>query len=163
MEEATEGGTVALSYRELADRLGVALGAAKARARRGGWARLPGNDGTMRVQVPTAALRDSRTLPEALPQSYPSQEPGPAQAVLITALAAQAEAHCAELARLDAAHRVELERAAQGHAGELLRLREGHAAELERLRAAHTGELARTAQPTAEPPFRRRLWTWLRR
>lgn len=163
IREATEGGTVALSYRELASQLGVALEAAKARARRGGWARLPGNDGTIRVQVPVKVLEASRTVLETLPPSSLIQGPEDVQVTLQVALAAQTEAHRAELARLDSAHQGELERAAQGHAAEMARLHEGHAAELARLQAAHMGELARSEQRLTEPPSRRGLWRWLHR
>lgn len=107
-EGYAEGNTVALTYRELAGRLGVAVEAAKARARRGGWTRLPGNDGLVRVQVPTEALRMPRAAPEVLPQPNPTSEVEPSLTVLHAALDAQAEAHQGELARLGEAHAVVL-------------------------------------------------------
>jgi hypothetical protein len=48
-----------MTYRQLADSLGVSLRAAEARVRRAGWRREPGNDGAARVAVPEGALREA--------------------------------------------------------------------------------------------------------
>jgi hypothetical protein len=56
-----------LTYRQIAVRLGVSVEAARRRALRGKWARMPGNDGTTRVMLPddwrppgTPDVRDDR-------------------------------------------------------------------------------------------------------
>lgn len=58
MPEQTEN----LTYRQLADRLGLSLEAARARVRRGGWLKITDNHGIVRVSVPVLALnRPGRT------------------------------------------------------------------------------------------------------
>ena len=52
MAEQTEN----LTYRQLADRLGLSLEAARARVRRGGWLKITDNHGIVRVSVPVLAL-----------------------------------------------------------------------------------------------------------
>jgi len=52
MTEQTEN----LTYRQLADRLGLSLEAARARVRRGGWLKITDNHGIVRVSVPVLAL-----------------------------------------------------------------------------------------------------------
>lgn len=47
-----------LTYRDLADRLGVSLGAAKARVRRAKWSVSMGNDGVAQVKIPNDDLQD---------------------------------------------------------------------------------------------------------
>ncbi len=155
-----EGATIALSYRELADRLGVAVEAVKARARRGGWAKVPGNDGAVRVQVPVAALGEPKKARDALPRPVLAQGTEPALIAFQAALDAQVEAHRAELGRLDAAHRAELERMAQGHAAELDRLGEAHRAELARLEAGREAVVERFQEA---PGLRGRVIRWLAR
>lgn len=51
-----------MTYREIAQALGVTLRAAEARARRGRWRRQQGNNGVARVEVPVGAL-DPATRP----------------------------------------------------------------------------------------------------
>ncbi len=48
--------TLAKTFAEFADTLGVKLASAKARARRGKWPKTKGSDGRLRVQVPRAVL-----------------------------------------------------------------------------------------------------------
>ncbi|PDS61266.1 hypothetical protein CO653_34150 [Rhizobium anhuiense] len=48
--------TEMMTYRELADRLGVKLESARKTVRRKGWRRVDGNDGTIRIAVPVEAL-----------------------------------------------------------------------------------------------------------
>ena len=55
MAEKTED----LTYRQLADRLGLSLDAARARVRRGKWLKITDNHGTVRVSVPLSALNKS--------------------------------------------------------------------------------------------------------
>ncbi|MBS1104466.1 hypothetical protein JK202_15970 [Gluconobacter sp. Dm-62] len=52
MAEQTEN----LTYRQLADRLGLSLEAARARVRRGGWLKITDNHGIVRVSVPVLVL-----------------------------------------------------------------------------------------------------------
>jgi len=60
---ADNGATETLAYRELADRLGISVKAAKARAKRhedaGRWFRFQGNDGRVRVRVPVQDLESA--------------------------------------------------------------------------------------------------------
>lgn len=56
--------TRALGYAELADRLGIALKSAKARARRSRWQRITGNDGKTLVQVPIDVLGEGAMTPD---------------------------------------------------------------------------------------------------
>lgn len=49
---------VTITYRALAERLGISLGAAKARVRRARWSVSVGNDGVALVRVPADDLRD---------------------------------------------------------------------------------------------------------
>ena len=58
-----------LTYRDIAVRLGVSVEAARRRALRGKWARMPGNDGMTRVRPPDD-LSDHRT-PDVRPDAVP--------------------------------------------------------------------------------------------
>jgi hypothetical protein len=48
--------TEMLTYKELAERLGVKLESARKTVRRKGWRRVDGNDGTVRIAVPVEVL-----------------------------------------------------------------------------------------------------------
>lgn len=52
--------TIALTYEQVAQRLGIEVASAKARARRGNWRRVPGNDGKTVVFVPRDALETEK-------------------------------------------------------------------------------------------------------
>ena len=71
---------VTLTYRELADRLGLSLDAAKSlgkrRARSGRWSRWTGNDGTARLRVPVDDLGQPGVDPGEQPQGSPQADPG---------------------------------------------------------------------------------------
>jgi len=74
MAEQTE----TLTYRQLADRLGLSLEAARARVRRGGWLKITDNYGTVRVSVPVSTLnvpteQDKRADPSVHPERAPEQ------------------------------------------------------------------------------------------
>ena len=124
-----DGETVALSWADAAVRLGIEIGSVKARARRGRWHRVTGNDGRVLVHVPTAALEQERVAKAEAAQQEPPTPPG---ADISAVLAALEATHVAELTSLQ-----------QGAAAALERLRDAHAAELERLGAAHTAEADR--------------------
>lgn len=55
--------TEALTYRELAERLGIKPESARKMAQRKRWKRVIGNDGCSRVQVPLEALEAPRDVP----------------------------------------------------------------------------------------------------
>ena len=57
--------TESLTYRELADRLGVKVESARKTVQRRRWQRTTGNDGQVRVMVPVQALPQSQGLPLA--------------------------------------------------------------------------------------------------
>ncbi|NVN06746.1 hypothetical protein HW509_14285 [Asaia spathodeae] len=74
MAEKTE----TLTYRQLADRLGLSLEAARARVRRGGWLKITDNYGIVRVSVPVLALnvppeQNERVDPDVHPERTPGQ------------------------------------------------------------------------------------------
>jgi uncharacterized small protein (DUF1192 family) len=95
-----------LTYGEAAVRLGVSIDAIRRRAARGHWARMPGNDGKARVQVP---------------DDLPIQRLGAAQddaPTLVRALEAHIATLKADIERLTAELAGEKERAATDLAGE---------------------------------------------
>lgn len=70
--------TEILTYRQLADRLGLSLEAARARVRRGGWLKITDNYGIVRVSVPVSTLnmpteQDKRVDPGVHPECTPEQ------------------------------------------------------------------------------------------
>lgn len=72
MAEQTEN----LTYRQLADRLGLSLEAARARVRRGGWLKITDNHGTVRVSVPVFALNKTPEQTERVdPDVHPVRPP----------------------------------------------------------------------------------------
>ncbi len=69
-----------MTYAELGDALGCSPAAARARAKRRGWRRQPGNDGVARVLVPDGEdLAPLRPPPvqRTGPESAPGTDPGP--------------------------------------------------------------------------------------
>ena len=62
-----------LTYRELADRLGLSLDAARARVRRGRWLKSMDDDGVVRVSVPLSALNKTPEQDENIP-SYEGEK-----------------------------------------------------------------------------------------
>jgi len=75
--------TVAVTYRELAERLGIKLESARKTAQRKRWRRSMANDGTARVHVPLEAL----IIPETVPTDVPGTG-APALEARISALEA---------------------------------------------------------------------------
>jgi len=75
--------TIALTYRELADRLGIKPESARKTAQRKRWRRSTANDGTARVHVPLEALVVPGTVPADVPGT-----PVPALEARISALEA---------------------------------------------------------------------------
>lgn len=67
--------TESLTYRELAEMLGVKPESARKTAQRKRWKRVTGNDGLARVLVPIEALARPQDVPEDIPvDSHPLQE-----------------------------------------------------------------------------------------
>lgn len=60
--------TEQLTYRQIADRLGLSVDAARARVRRGGWLKITDNSGTVRVSVPAHALTTPNMQGEQTPE-----------------------------------------------------------------------------------------------
>lgn len=75
--------TVSLTYRELADRLGVKLESARKNVLRKKWQRVTGNDGTVRILVPLDAIPQS--------EDSPSDSQGDSPALNIRELQAKVE------------------------------------------------------------------------
>ena len=93
-----------LTYRDIAVRLGVSVEAARRRALRGKWARMPGNDGMTRVRPPDD-LSDHRT-PDVRPDAVPNNPVHELQAQitrLAGELAGKSEALIEARARAEAA------------------------------------------------------------
>ncbi|MBP0441508.1 hypothetical protein [Tianweitania sediminis] len=67
---------VSMTYRELADRLGMKPESARKAVRRKGWTRTVGNDGMARVLVPQEDLPPVSGTAEALPPARPADGPG---------------------------------------------------------------------------------------
>jgi len=70
--------TEILTYRQLADRLGLSLEAARARVRRGGWLKITDNHGIVRVSVPVSTMnvpteQDKHVDPNVHPERTPEQ------------------------------------------------------------------------------------------
>lgn len=64
--------TISLTYRELADRLGVKPESARKAVQRKRWRRVTGNDGTTRILVPVEALPQSRDDAPDSPEDSPA-------------------------------------------------------------------------------------------
>ena len=58
---------LSLTYAELAERLGVSVDGARMKAKRAGWPKVKGNDGTMRVTVEDAELTPAERSPNVRP------------------------------------------------------------------------------------------------
>ncbi len=86
-----------LTYRQIAVRLGVSVEAARRRALRGKWARMPGNDGMTRVMLP-----DDWHPPGAPDVRADSDRVSSADATTIKALEAHVETLKAQLAAAEA-------------------------------------------------------------
>jgi hypothetical protein len=70
-----------LTYRDLAERLGISVEAAQQKARRGRWSRREGNDGRRLVLVPYEAMGVPTipgTTPPTMPDTIPPAVPAPA-------------------------------------------------------------------------------------
>ena len=92
--------TVTLTYRELADRLGVKTDSARKTVQRKRWRRAAGNDGTIRIDVPIDALPVPQ---DVLGDVTPDSGPDPILfAKLEIEIAGLKELVAAERARADA-------------------------------------------------------------
>lgn len=110
------GQTVNLTYRELADRLGISFDAAKSRARRAKWPKIRGNDDAIRLLIPfddlqAAATRRPRVDTSDTPEQ-PTHVDTPSDTPTDTALSALAHALKAANQRADEA----VQRAAKAEA-----------------------------------------------
>jgi transcriptional regulator with XRE-family HTH domain len=114
--------TVALTYADLAERLGIEVASAKTRATRSRWHRTRSNDGRALVHVPIEALAAAKDQPRH------------------TAPQAEAPPHLA--------HEAELRRLQENHQAELRRLEENYQAELRRLQEIHEAWLRRQDEAT---------------
>lgn len=95
--------TKLLTYRELADALGVKIDSARRTARRKAWRREAGNDGQARVHVPIEALPDPTDSPQDCPTDSPEDDARAIVPVLEAQIEGLKELVAAEKARADAA------------------------------------------------------------
>lgn len=94
-----------LTYRELADRLGIKLDSARRMARRKGWRRETGNDGTARVHVPVEYMSRPTDAPQDSPKDSPPDAPADVVPMLEERIRGLVELVASEKARADAAER----------------------------------------------------------
>jgi hypothetical protein len=155
-----------MTYRGIAEQLGVSIEAAKARVRRAGWRVERGNDGRALVIVPPGALDElpatkrPRRKGIAIGASKPDRDRGykdlgELRATLMDQVNALEASHKAEIERLQAATdqhrqdygdqlnamRQQLDQARQDADAERERAEARHAQEIERLEHAHTAAL----------------------
>ena len=116
-----DGETVPLTFAQIAERLGIEVASAKARARRGKWRRVPGNDGRTLVHVPVEILNQEPT----------EKKPDAADNTLQL------------LNELEKKHAAQIEVLKQENAATQGQLRQDHSAELGRLTQAHQAEIQR--------------------
>lgn len=64
--------TESLTYRELADRLGVKLESARKTVQRKRWQKVTANDGSIRILVPVESLPQPRDMSQDSPSDSPS-------------------------------------------------------------------------------------------
>ena len=136
-----------MTYADAAVRLGVSLEAARRRAIRGKWPRMPGNDGRTRVQVPD----------ELHPLRTPDVRGTESEAVseVVSALKSHIETLKADIERLTAERQADRDELAAARAAA-----DKATAELVEL----ARRLAQIAEGQAEPePSRRGLWGWFLR
>ena len=132
-----------MTYADTAVRLGVSLEAARRRAIRGKWPRMPGNDGRTRVQVPD----------ELHPLRTPDVRGTESEAV--SALKSHIETLKTDIERLMAERQADRDELAAARAAA-----DKATAELVEL----ARRLAQIAEGQAEPePSRRGLWGWFLR
>lgn len=102
--------TLTLTFRDLADRLGITQGAARKRVARAGWRTFPGNDGKTRIVIPLDALTAPASPvsvtpdpPVSAPSRCPSNETR--ETDVSTLVAALERERDRLIARLDAAEK----------------------------------------------------------
>ena len=133
-KELLEGPTIPLTFAQIAERLGIEVASAKARARRGKWRRVPGNDGRTLVHVPVEILPEYHELP--LVELPPKAKPG-------SELPDAANHTLQLLNELEKKHAAQIEALKQENAATQGQIRQDHSAELERLTQAHQAEIQR--------------------
>src|SRR5689334_11438802 len=130
-----------LTYRELADRLGISPDGARMKAKRRGWTATTDNEGHIRICVPAAFLerKEPNVRSAVLPRTL--VERSAEQANTIKALEAGLEMLKQQLAQA----RADLDRERDERAAERDRFRGDHAAEVKRLEGQAERERAATA------------------
>jgi chromosome segregation ATPase len=131
-----------LTYRELADRLGISPDGARMKAKRRGWTATTDNEGHIRVCVPAAFLERKEPNVRNVVLSRTFAERSAEQSSAIKVLEAGLETLKQQLAR---AH-TDLDRERDERASERDRLRADHAAEVKRLEDQAMRERAATAE-----------------
>jgi DNA primase len=166
---ADDDKTVVLTYRELAERLGIKPASAKARALRNRWRTTAGNDGLARVAVPVSALERPETTAE--PKAEPPSPATPMLTELLRQIVDAQAKHSAELERVQRDHAADLDQLRSEHGATTAQLRQDHdmalvrqagthQAEIVRLQQAHEAEAARLMLLIEElrRPWWRRWW-----
>lgn len=139
--------TQSLTYRELADTLGIKLDSARKTAQRRRWSKSTGNDGLVRILVPTSYLDTPRDSPTDSPRHSPKDNPAFYTHELEIRLDALKALFATETLRANAA-----ERRAE--------LAEANATAWQRQAEAAQAQL--TNQRQAAPPQKRRWFSWSR-
>ena len=138
---ADDDETVVLTYRELAERLGIKPASAKARALRNRWHTTAGNDGLARVAVPVSALERPETAAE--PKTEPPSPAAPMLTELLRQIVDTQAKHSAEMERVQRDHTADLDRLRSEHGAATAQLRQDHDAALVRQAETHRAEIAR--------------------
>lgn len=95
--------TIALTYRELADKMGVKLDSARKTVLRKKWQRVTGNDGTVRIYVPVDALPSPSDSPSdgLTVRELQAKVEALGELLAVERQRADAEMHRADAAQLD--------------------------------------------------------------
>lgn len=160
----TSRDTVALTYDELANRLGIDVQSARRRAQRGRWLRTKGNDGRTRVHVPVTVVATVTGTDTTLAEHGPATNatsPGLVAELRRRAEAAEARA---EALTIQVAELAQAGGRWEGEAGTERAARQRAEAERDAARAARDAAEAEAAGWMAGGPFRRafRAFAWRR-
>lgn len=97
------GETLTLTYRELADRLGISFDAAKSRARRAKWPKIRGNNDTIRLLIPLEDLQSAEVRRPRVDMTDTPEQPTHVDTPFDTALSVLTDALKAAHQRADEA------------------------------------------------------------
>jgi hypothetical protein len=151
-----DNAVVSLTYRQLAEQLGIKPASAKARALRNRWRHTTGNDRLARVLVPVSALEKAETATKSPAVTATATAGMPMLNELVRQIADLQRTHTADLDRLRQEHGLAIEQIRELHNTAQVLQVETHQAEIAGLHRAHEAETARLMLIIAE--LRRPWW-----